>query len=239
MLFFKNIIKRDKIQNYVVIITSIFILLFIVECVYVYVSKKSSDIINSELNRTIIFLDKIDCRDLNKEDYNIDKCYIEENDTKVIFKSMKGKARLEMDYKNNFALMTCIDENMDYVSILKFLGNLCLIIVFLLFIIAIIVEVFLIKEDKEIFVMLKKLGYSNRKIFYKNLFSTNLFYIILTIIPCIISIFFCIIIKNYLSCMYVLLLYLITLIVFFIISNIEYIVIYTILKPKNKKKFYL
>lgn len=232
MLFFKNIIKRDKIRNYIIILVSMLVILCTMECVHLYTKNKKLELLNSVDQRTVIFLDYIDCKSM--QNYEIEKCYIENDETIVILKNLNEKKKVEEYFNEEYSLLIFGGRDTEMNTVINLLSKLAVSIIILITIIIMIVELILVKEDFKIFKMLRNIGYSRIKLLWKNIVAINLFYTTIILLSSIIIFIEYLLFNSYIRNLPIVRYFVFTLIIVYIIINIEYIMIYYLFNHSTK-----
>lgn len=230
MLFFHNIIKRKKIQNYVFTLIGILLLLAILETVFLFIKNKRMNLINSEENRTIIFTDSTECNEL--KNYETASCDAKDDGIKVVFKTLAEKEKAEQYFSNKYDLILYSDQYKTEENVMGIILIASKFIMLFLAFIIIITEYMLIKEDKKVFSSLRSIGYSNKKIIFKTLSALNLFYLPLIIVAFILFLIVFTMLNEQLSNIPIINYVVLTYLIFFVYADIVYILLYKISKIK-------
>ena len=165
MIFYKNILKKEKIISYIFLITIISLFSLGVIFVKDYLQVKQNKINNSIEKRTIIVDDIIECNN-----YMIEKCEYEDSITKVLVKNIKNKEEVMKSIGENHFLYTDssdIDKYDFFVDSMNILFCITLIS-FLVMLFTLIIQ--FNKDDEQTIKIMRCIGYSKIKVFTINYF---------------------------------------------------------------------
>lgn len=231
MLFFKNLIRKNKIQNYIFTLVGLLFILLSLELTFFFLNNKYDAIENSKENRSLIISSEEDCELFEK--YDLESCSSSNETTTIVLVNKQLKEKFIKEYEEQYTIMTFSQQDDNLVNIIKALKVLCVIMIIALIVIVIIIQYIFVVEEKKVCEVLHSIGYSTNRILIKNVGALNIFYMIIEAIVTILFLAIYLIFSQYLLNLNIAECLIITYLVLMIVVDIVYIIEFKYISMKK------